>query len=387
MEYLKVQGDSYERALQQARHFGSKALDDAKQAIGDLSVMPPKLPRFMRQVVGWNLLSSLGRLYHARHRTTLKGYQGGKFARAVEGLAEGFGIPAPSVYGFCAFEIEASRFHYRLGCTSMAFAAGATENGRPMLAYNHDFPPQFRGFPFVRETVPDEGLRSLAVSYPPMLGAICGVNAAGVAVSLNHAWVRKLSSGDALPISLLVQDVLDRCTNVEEALEAAKAVKVPNGSMMTVVDTRGGRVAIELTPQGPFVRGTSGPVLHTFNAYQTISARRLEVPVGAISLAPVDGLDIHGANLMRQARYEELGAALRTRWSDADIDALMSDHGSDGRGCQNSICRHECEKSVTLMTARVDPVGRTLSAGLGFACEAKLDTFSMPLPAAARRAA
>jgi hypothetical protein len=385
MQHLKVEGDAYERALQQAHHFGRKALTDARTALGRLAVFPARMPQWMRAPFAWSVHATFGRLYHLRHAPVLREYQGGKFRRALEGLAEGFGEPDWRMYGFAAFEIEASRFRYTLGCTSMAFAADATASGRPVLAYNHDFPPSFAPFPFVRESVPDEGLPSVVITYPPMLGAICGVNAAGLAVSLNHAWVRRLSMLPALPISMLVQDVLDRCTSVEEAIEAVKAVKVPNGSMMTLADARSDRAAIELTPAGCFVRRSKNPVLHTFNAYQTDGARRLEVPVGAIGLGPIDGMDIHACNLGRQARWEELGAASRRGWTTEDVDALMGDHGSDGKGCANTICRHDDEASITLLTARVDPVARTLVAGLGHACDARLHLFDVP--AVYRRAA
>lgn len=385
MELLRVEGDAYERGLQQARACGAEAVTRARAALGQLSALPPRLPRFLRAPLAWGLLGTFGRLHHQRHGTTLKTHAGGKFQRALEGLARGFDLPVWRMYGFAGFEIEASRFRYTLGCSSLAFAADATACGHPLLAYNHDFPPSFAPFPLVRESVPDDGFASVAITYATMPGAICGVNAAGLGVSLNHAWVRKLGSAPALPISMLVQDVLDRCASVEEAIAAARAVPVPNGSMMTVVDAAGDRAAIELTPAGAFVRRTRHPVLHTFNAYQTDGARRLEVPIGAIGVGPIAGMDIHAPNLSRQARFDALGAVSRRGWTLGDIDALMGDHGEQGRGDGGTICRHDDAAAITLLTARVDPVERTLRAGLGLACEAKLRTFGVP--AALRSAA
>lgn len=377
MKHLRVEGDAFERGLMQAKHFGSPAIADAYVALGRISVVPKALPRWARTTFATGVVNAFGRLYHSRHENTLREHQGGKFRRGLDGLAEGFGISPARVYGFAAFEIEAARFQYTLGCSSFAFAAEATASGRPLISYNHDFPPSFGHFPFVRESVPDEGFPSLCVTYPPMLGTICGVNAAGLGASLNHAWVRKLWSGEALPITLLVQDVLDRCTDVAEALEEISKVKVPNGSMMTLVDARGTRAAVELTPAGPFVRMTQGPVLHTFNAYQTVGARRLEVPIGATGAGAIAGMDIHGSNLARQARYDELGAATRTGWTPQQIDALMADHGAEGKGHVNTICRHDDAAAWTLLTARVDPVERSLEVGLGLACEAKRKTYAM----------
>lgn len=382
METFRVEGDAFERGLQQAKHFGPGILGDARDALSNLSVMPRALPGWLKRPLTSGLVGSLGRLWYGRHAGMLREYQGGRFHRALEGLAQGYGAPLRRLYGFAAFEVESSRFKYTLGCTSLAFAAEATKSGRPVIAYNHDFPPQFAAYPVVRQSVPNEGFPSVAVTYPPMLGALCGVNAAGLAVSLNHAWVRRLSSEAALPISLLVQDVLDRCADVEEALEVLQWMQVPNGSMATLADAGGNRAAVELTPAGAFVRRPTGPVLHTFNAYQTPEARRLEVPIGAVGAGPIAGMDIHGPNLARQARFDALGAASKTGWTARDIDALMADHGG-GAPDANTICRHDDAAAVTLLSARIDPVERSLRVGLGTACTAKLTEHLVPAALAA----
>jgi len=385
MQTFRVEGDAYERGLQQAKHFGPGLLGEARDALSNLSVMPKAVPGWLKGPLTSGLVGSLGRLWYGRHAEMLREYQGGRFHRALEGLAKGYGAPVTKLYGFAAFEIEASRFKYTLGCTSLAFAAEATAEGRPVIAYNHDFPPQFGAFPVLRQSVPAEGFPSVAVTYAPMLGALCGVNAAGLAVSLNHAWVRKLSSEAAVPISLLVQDVLDRCADVEEALEVLQWMAVPNGSMATLADARGGRAVVELTPAGAFVRRATGPVLHTFNAYQTDGARRLEVPIGAVGAGPIAGMDIHGPNLARQARYDALGVARATGWTAKQIDALMADHG-EGAPDANTICRHDDAAAVTLLTARIDPVERSLSVGLGTACTAKLNEHRVAAAAVAAAA-
>jgi hypothetical protein len=378
MEHVRVEGDAYARALQQAKHFGPQLMSAASEAMARLHVMPRILPRGLRPAFANAVVGVVGWLYFKRHGATLRSYGGGKFYRGLEGLAEGFQASTSRLYGHAAFEIEASRFNFTLGCTSLPFSAEATANGRPLLAYNHDFPAPFGAFPFVRESVPNGGIASVSVSYPSMLGAICGVNASGLGVSLNHAWVRRLWSGEALPISMLVQDVLDTCSNVEQAIALVQAQKVANGSMMTVLDARGGRVVLELTPEGAFVRRSKAPVLHTFNAYQTAEARRLEVPIGAIGKGTVDGMDIHGSNLARQARFDALGAGEKRGWTSADVDALMSDHGPLGEASVNTVCRHPDLAAETLLTARIDPVEQTLTIGLGHACTAQFTEHRVP---------
>src|SRR5882672_1095465 len=107
MEKLRVEGDAFERGLQQAKHFGARALADAREALSNLAVMP-RLPGWLKGPFATSVMSSMGRLYHSRHARTLREYQGGKFRRGLDGLAEGFQAPASKLYGFAAFEIEAS---------------------------------------------------------------------------------------------------------------------------------------------------------------------------------------------------------------------------------------------------------------------------------------
>src|SRR5688572_9658426 len=123
MEQLTVEGDAFERGLQQGRHFGPAVLEAARQAISALPQMPGLLPRWARPAFAGGLVGALGRMYLGRHRQTLSGHQGGKFRRGLDGLAEGFAAPVARLYGFASFEIEAARLDFTLGCTSLAFAA------------------------------------------------------------------------------------------------------------------------------------------------------------------------------------------------------------------------------------------------------------------------
>lgn len=378
MQQLRVEGSGYERGLQQAKAVGPQALDEARMALSRLHVMPKRLPQFLKPRLVDLIIGDFGRKYWKRHQQTLAHYAGGKFLGAMKGLAEGLGVAPQRVYGYGAFEIEAARFHFTFGCSSFAFSKDATAWGRPLLAYNHDFPPELSGMPFVRENVPDVGLASVSLAYPLILGTLCGVNEAGLALSLNHAWVRELSTGEALPITLLMQDTLDTCRSVEEAIAHVSRVPVANGSMVTLLDASGARAVVELTPKGAFVRRTKRAVQETFNAYQTPGARRLEVPVGAIGTGPIEGLDIHSMNLSRQARYDALEVCDAKGWSMEQVNALCGDHDEKGIPTLDCICRHDDPIGETLLTARVDPMERTLQFSPGVACRPKFETFSVP---------
>ncbi len=342
-------------------------LPRALRAMTELSALPAwLLPRLKEPAlklavpaVGWRFLHT--------HRALWASWRQGKLWTMLEGLHQGSGASLALLSGFAAFEVLASTMSFTFGCSAIAFAAEATVSGRPWLAYNHDFPPAFAPFLLVRRTLPDDGYRSVAITYPMLLGALAGVNEAGLAVSLNHAWVKHVPWRPAVPISWLVQDVLDHCGSVAEAVTLLRAAPVPNGSIVTLVDKSGERAIVELAPSCKRVRRADGPLLHTFNKYRHPDMEALEVPVGARGKGGLRGLDIHSANLGRQARYDSLGVSLRRGFDLEAVRAVMGDHAY-GVGHSDTICRHNDALSETLLSLVLDPADACLHLVLGHAC-------------------
>ena len=279
------------------------------------------------------------------------------------------------LYGVNAFELESAHLGFSYGCTSLGLGGRHTADGRARLVYNHDFPPAFGPFLLVRESRPDEGLSSLALTYPTLVGAVAGVNEAGLALSYNQAYATDLSRRTrATFVTMVLQECLDRCRTVADALEHVLATPVTNGAMITLVDAGGDRAVVEVSAGLRLVRREDEPrILYSFNKYRLEETSAVEVPVGAVTTGIAAGYDVHRCNLTRERRFLQLGQGPR---DDAELFELMADHDG-GTGDEDSICRHDDPMSETILSAILDPSAGTIRAIFGRACSGEPVTFGL----------
>jgi hypothetical protein len=349
-----------------------------ERAAGQAEALRPQLPFFFSEgfsglLPSWIPASAikaalwvLGTLYLRWHRPLHEKPEFAHHRGGVEALAKAAGISPAILYGFHAVESETASPGFSMGCTSLAFSAQNTSDG-PKLAYNHDFPPAFQPFLLVRRNAAAGRYHSVSVSYTCLMGAINGINEHGLAVSVNQAYATDLDrKRPALFVTMLVQECLDRCASVAEALELIQQSQVAAGCMVTLVDEND-RAVVELSGTRSMVRRAEDEdVLYTFNAYRVPSMREIEVPVGALTTGVVKGYDLHRCNLTRERRYLQ-----RVRggevWSDDEIKALLSDH-DDGVGTSDTICRHDDPVSETILSTIADPRSRSLKVLVGRPC-------------------
>jgi hypothetical protein len=254
-----------------------------------------------------------------------------------------------------------------MGCTAVAISPRATDTGAAQIAYNHDFPPRFGRYNFARRNHASDGYASIALAYPIMIGSLAGVNERGLAVTLNHAFSTDYSGKPGLLLTTLVQDCLDRCRTVGEAIELFEKTPITNGAILTFADESGERAAVERSCHKSRVRRTDSTVLVSFNKYRHPDMESVEVPVGAVSVGLIPGIPLHESNLRRQARWDDLIPSNPARVGEDDVRRLMGDH-EGGRGDSNTICRHGDELSETLWGALIDTKRRTIRVVFGHAC-------------------
>lgn len=338
----------------------------------------PALPQPWFQRGMEAVLTALGTFYLRRHRSALEAFDGGRYLRGLEALAAGFRVSPQLLFGVQITEVLTSNFGYEAGCSALSFPAEATEAGNPWLAYNHDFPPAFAPFLQVRRNEPQDALRSLMVSYPVALGCIAGVNEAGLALTVNHAHSTDHHRRPSVLVTMLAHHMLERCASVKEALDAAREVRVPNGSMITLVDKSGDRAVLELSATRQGVRRPSQPggVGHTFNKYRVPSLEEVEIPLGAVGKGLAKGYDVHFPNVERERRYQALAPSFPKVWSIQQVQALLSDH-HDGTPHSGTLCRHNDPRSETILHALMDPKAGTLQVLFGFPCEQSLRTHAL----------
>jgi hypothetical protein len=383
---LFVGGDPYERGLAQGDAFRAD-VRRFEHALLELAEGQRWIPRAVLERALRGALYGLGAFYLPRHRPLLERCADGQHLRALEGLAAGLGVSTRWLYGLHAFEIESTLFDVSLGCTALGFAAEHTEEGEPKLSYNHDFPHTFQPFLFVRRVEPPSPpsaaasggalYGSVALTYGPLVGAIAGINQPGLAITVNQAYPADVSRfRRGWLVTLLVQECLDRCAGVEEAIELLTRRPATNGSIVTLVDARGGRAVVEVSGRLARVRRAEpGRVLASFNKYRHPDLVAQEVPLGAVTRGLFPGLDVHECNLTRQRRFDALEGAFR-RLSTEQIRRVMADH-DDRVGDANTICRHDQSVAgATILSAQLSPRRRSIEVIFGYPCQGSYRRFS-----------
>ncbi len=297
----------------------------------------------------------------------------------MTGIADGVGVSPNVILGMSSIETMAASFQFILGCTSLALGRKRSKSGKPLLAYNHDFPTFLKHHLFVRRSLPKHGYRSVQLTYPALPGSICGVNEMGVAVSLNHAFSTE-PHNDGVPPTMLIQEALDHCKTAEEALRLFRTTKFSCGSIATFVDKKGAIYSLELS-QGRFgVRRPVQDLSLTLNEYQLVPLREIEVPQEAFFHPKkfpkvFHGIPVHLSNWERRERFQTLLEGKR-KLSISELKDYLSDHNGNGAGDIGTICRHH-PTSDTIATAILHPQEGVLEVARGHACKAAYQKFAL----------
>mgnify|MGYP000313947878 CR=1 FL=1 len=369
---LTVKGDARERARQQGLACAGEMMR-AASSIGSLVIEDKFVGRVAHERLSSVGLACAGAYYLLRHGPALRRHSNAKYWRAQQGLADGAGLSLPLMFGLGAVpEIVGAQMGYTLGCSAIALGGAMTESGGAQIAYNHDFPPRFGRYNFVRHNHPSDGFASVCLSYPIMVGCLAGVNERGFAMTLNHAFSTDYVGKPGLLLTTLVQDCLDTCSSVAQAIRLITETAVTNGAILTLADAAGERAVVERSCGHTRVRRPNsaidtGDLLVSFNKYKHPEMAAHEVPLGAVSKGLISGIPLHESNVERQARWSNLVKAAPRRFDDAAIKSLMSDHAGRA-GDKNTICRHSDELSETLWGALLDTRRRSLKVVFGHTC-------------------
>lgn len=375
----KFSGASVEVARQKGQAFRATLADQIQSLIDSPLILPvvrPVLPRALLK----SLIKRLGKKYLTLHHDVLKNYYGRDLAADLSAFAEGYNESPQFMYGLNAIEVVSSHIPFSLGCSSLAFAPLHTVSGAPLLAYNHDFPETFGKNLYVQHTVPDSGLASLMLTYPTILGGIAGVNAAGLGMTINHAYATDLKPTAALPITWLLSECLSRCENVTSAVELILKTPVPNGSFLTLIDAQANRAVVEMSCTRKEVRTLDSRVACTFNFYREPVMKTHEVPFnghtkGLMRWILGDRL-VHQHNIGRENRFQQIFDHDK-KYDEEAIHQLMSDHGETGVGSLETICRHDPRAMNTIASVMINPKSKSMKVIFGAACAGHYTNFTL----------
>jgi hypothetical protein len=226
------------------------------------------------------------------------------------------------VYLHSLYDVSLSFEHSPLiGCTSFALTGDAAEAGHTILARNFDFEAgrifdERKAVFLMHET---GKLAYASVSWPGLVGAVTGMNEAGVALVV-HGGRAKEPRSEGEPLVHTMRDVLGQATSTDDAVEMLRR-REPMVSHIVMLADAAGRVAVvERAPgEPPSVRRGAGKVGLTnhFEGPWTDDPANLQVKRETSTLA-------------RRARLDELLSRMRPAATVADAVAVLRDRSGVG---------------------------------------------------------
>ncbi len=304
------------------------------------------------------------------------------------GIAEGANTPSEELLSIQALEVMADDVSLVMGgCFSAALSPSRTVSGEPVLIKNFDFITDFSEDNIARLSSPDGNrYASFELTYKQITGSHDGMNEKGLAITYNYGLTTEKTQ-TRLPITLLVQEMLENSSNIEEALTIIKNFRFPNAAIITLADTSGKAVSVEITPEHIDIRQMpSDGILVNTNYFQIEEMKKYDIPHDTCysakkAPAGIRGLRIHETNELRYERALEILNS-RRKHSEDDLIKLLSDHhlphgktdafprSSDTTGSENTICRHG-GFFRTQVSALFYPRKRRVLVAFGFPCKAE----------------
>jgi tetratricopeptide (TPR) repeat protein len=143
-----------------------------------------------------------------------------------------------------------------LGCTAFAAAGPATPNGHLVIGRNFDFegPEIFDREKSVLFAKPQGKIAFASVAWVGMSGAVTGLNAEGIYVSINAA--RTDDKGETgMPVEILVREILENARTLDEAITMVRKTPVMVPDFYLLGDGKSGESAVvERSPKRTEVR-------------------------------------------------------------------------------------------------------------------------------------
>lgn len=283
-----------------------------------------------------------------------------KQAQRMEGIAEGAGLDLPTVLFMQMMEMMLG------GCTSLGFSSRITSTSETIIAKNMDFLNFLRPFNLTCETKPREGYRTLGIKFSPLPGTVDGMNEHGLVVTHNYARSTDVPTYH-VPMSIVLQEMLESCRNTDEAVEfVTRSKRGGHDCILILADSEDRIKTVEISKNHAAVRdATRGMVVNT-NNYQTSEMQQREIPTDKSSNLP--------GYLSSKDRLERAMEILKEKSviDEKTVSAILGDHGKDNRPTELTICRHG-GTTGTLWSAIFYPKRRSLKVSYKNPCQNKFE--------------
>ncbi len=303
----------------------------------------------------------------------------------LEGIAAGAGVGLETIYLYNAMEPLLSSVG---GCTACPGACSAvavrgrrSATGEPVLARNFDYIPLVKPLYTLRESRPLDGFRSIDFTLAPLVGAVDGLNGAGLAITYDYAFTNDIPSGPAATISIIISEALERCATVREA--AAWITNRPRwgAGLLMLADASGDIASLEISATRHCLRRPAAgeDVLFHTNAFAGDETRAVQLAKEAVftelAPTPLRGRRLHESSEKRDARFLQLLAAKEVFDADA-LAAVMADHGPDNKAGEYTPCVHSDYWNTTA-SLQFFPRSKKLRVAFDAACRARYEDITL----------
>lgn len=280
-----------------------------------------------------------------------------------------------------AVELLLNRIVPTKACTAVAVSRDRSRTGEPIIAKNFDYPRASEDLYVARFSRPTELAHSIDITAAPLAGCHEGVNDYGLAVAYNYGHF----SGKAearVSITTLVQELLEQCDSVDDAIAHLDGRPRDGGALLMLADAGGNIASVEVSPDAVAVRRgrDHGDVLVHANHAVTETMQGCDVPRDARfprwwRPKEVAGTRFHESSETRHGRAQELLEATDAI-GEAELAALLADHGPAGEGSDYTVCRHGPYYATTC-SVMLFPRRREVKVMFGSPCAGEFVTLSL----------
>jgi len=259
------------------------------------------------------------------------------------------------------------------GCSAIAIDGSKATDGEPMIARNFDYLPLVQPLYAMRDTRPTDGLRSLDFIAAPLVGAIDGLNEAGLCITNNYAYVKDPPTIDRT-VTMSISEALGKCSSVAEAIEFLMHRPRWGGGILMLADAGGDIAALELSNGRAAVRRPTAGEGVLFHTNRFMAAEMADVELDATACysdaapASLRGKVVHRSSDLRDARLRELVSGL-DGVSPEDLRSILSDHGPDGEPSSSTLCMHS-DYWYTTASLQLFPRSRRIRIAFDATCRA-----------------
>lgn len=382
MNFLKVSGDYYEMGYQQGVYFKQDIKTSFTRLVKSsvIKTIKPKLiPDFLFAML-------LKKIVYKKWEKPIKILLP-EYSQRIKGISDGAETDITDLYVIQSVEVMADDISYFVdteaknifGCSSVCVLQNMLYSSHIVVGKNFDYFSEFSNDHIVRISQPKKGYKSIEVTYKQLAGAHDGMNEKGLVVLYNYGLsIEKPQT--RIPITILVQQLLELCSNIDEAITFIKAFRYPNGAIITLADATNRAICVELTPEHIGFRKPQKGVLIATNFYLTDEVKKYDIPYTARFKSKklpreLKNKLVHQSSISRYNRLLYLSQTV-SKFTPEIVEQILKDHNGKPEGDDDTVCRHGGYLSTQVSMVFL-PKMRKLKVYFGTPCKNNFTEFEL----------